>query len=200
MDNNIERLLKVADEFDAAGHRDLADNITRVLKLAAQVQVNYDYSRPYNPEEEQRLIAIEYKHLYKMYLDTLSDIEYLKRFWPTIRAALDHAYLVISDKMEDKTNSFDFNKFKQRFEHIEAIRTKFKNWAKQPITRSRVIMERQLMLSPLKMLIQRLGSTFEDDAALEQIYQELKTLVNVFNNVLEQTASEIADIDFPKGV
>ncbi len=197
--DNINKLVQLADEFDRLGHTDLANNVDRAIRLAADLKVDFEYSydRPYNKEEEQRLIAIEYNALYKMLLTLLPKIDYLAPFIDTLVGALDHASLVIKAKMEDKTPAFNLENLKKRLARINIIQQKLQNWSSKDVTRTRVIMERDLLLQPFKQLLSRLQSLFKDDETLEAIADEFKIIINVFENIFGQTISQIADMHFP---
>lgn len=195
---NIKSLLKLADEFDRLGHVDLANNITEILRVvnANDIKINYenDLSRPYDKEEEQRRIAIEFKHLYKMYLDVLPKIDYLKPFFDTIKGALETAKLIIEQHIAEKTPAFDFTKFRSFFDNLNQTRDKILDLQAQNMTSTRVLLERQMILAPLKDLRQRMGSLYKDDADLEAIETQLGNLLNVFDNIFDQTVGQIANV------
>lgn len=198
--NHIAKLVEIGDFFDSVGQHDLANQTDSIIRLAAEVTFKIDQpERPFNKEEEQRLIVNEFQHWYKMFLQELPQIDYLKPFWDILRNALDHASIVLRQQMEDKTEKFDFERIKERLQEVIETREKLQEWREKDVEKARVISERALILNPLKNLGERLSRLYADDQNLSSVQEELQRLVNVFENIFQRTAGEISNISFPRG-
>jgi len=190
----------MADYFDKVGEPALTDKIDLALRLAATVNVHQEKEkRPFDKEEEQRLIATEYNHIYRIFLNSLPYITYLEPFWPKIKPALDRCRMIINQQMLEKTEEMDFDRFKERFEDIKELGTKLAYWRKQEIGKGRVLAERDLILRAISGLAKRLRRLYDDDETMATIQNEFQALLNVFDNVFEQTTGQIADVSLPRG-
>lgn len=198
--NPIERLITIGDFFDSVGQYDLADKTDAIVKLAADVTFNIEtQKRPFDKEEEQRLIVNEYQHWYRMFLLELPQIDYLKPYWDVLRNALDHTSLVLTQQIKDKTEKFDFERLKERLQEVIQTRNKLSKWREQEVEKARVVSERALVIEPLRNLRDRLSRLYKDDPALSSIEEEFQKLINVFENIFQKTAGEISNISFPRG-
>lgn len=198
--NPITKLVEIGDFFDSVGQHDLADQTDAIIRLAANVTFKIDQpEHPFDKEEEQRLIVNEYQHWYKMFLLELPQIDYLKPHWDILKNALDHASLVLKQQMDEKTEKFDFERLKKRLQEIVETRKKLQAWRDKDVEKARVVSERALILQPIKGLSERLSRLYADDPNLSTVQDELKRLLNVFENIFQRTAGEISNISFPRG-
>lgn len=196
----VNKLVAMADYFDKVGEHAVSDKIDLALRLAATVNVHQEKEpRPFDKEEEQRLIATEYNHIYRVFLNSLPYITYLEAFWPRIKPALDRCRMIINQQMQEKTDELDFSRFQERFEEIKQLNEKLAACRKQEIGKSRVLEERNLILGAIRGLAKRLRRLYKDDEVMGIIQNELQALLNVFDNVFEQTTGQIADVSLPRG-
>lgn len=201
--SNLIRLAELGDEFDSLGRHDLANKVDTILKLAADVRVNFESpveDRPFSKEEYQRLLSVVFEHLIDIYFEVIPKIDYLKPFWDTIRSALETARARVKINIAKKTKAFDYKLYRKWAEELAGIRKKLIEWGLKDLTSARVLQERFYLLVPLKRILRQLEHTFSDDQALQSIADEWGRLLIILDNVFDQTTSEIIGMDFKRSV
>jgi hypothetical protein len=195
---NINDLVQLGDEFDSLGQADLADRVDRIIKLAADVRIDFHpetSKRKYNKEEHQRLLTVAFEHLVDLYYKTLPKIDYLKSFWDVIRSALETSRSRVQINMKEKTQAFDYQEYKKWAEKLKSFQEKLIDWNKKDLSSARVLQERFLILTPLKQLIAQLERTYSDDQDMEAIREEWQRILIVFDNIFDQTTAQITGED-----
>jgi hypothetical protein len=196
-------LVELGDEFDRLGHHELADRVDRILKLAADVRIDFHpekSERPYNKEEYQRLLAVVFEHLVDLYYDVVPKIDYLKSFWDIVRSAIETSRARVQLNMKEKTKAFDYEAYKKWAEKLKSLKQKLENWQDRELTGAKVLQERFLLLTPLKQLIVQLQTTFSDDKDMEAICEEWQRVLIVFDNIFDQTTSQITGEDLKHSI
>lgn len=195
---NINDLVQLGDEFDNLGQIDLADRVDRIIKLAADVRIDFHpetSKRKYDKQEHQRLLMVAFEHLIDVYYKALPKIDYLKSFWDVIRSALETSRARVQMNMKEKTKAFDYDEYKKWAGKLKFFQEKLLDWNKKELSSARVLQERFLILTPLKQLIAQLEKTFSDDKDMEAIREEWQRILIVFDNVFDQTTAQITGED-----
>lgn len=201
--SSLVRLAELGDEFDRLGQHELAEKIDGIIKLAADVDVNFEpgaLDRPFDLEEQQRLLTVVFEHLVDLYYHTIPEIEYLAPFWDIIRSALESARIKTKKNIDDKTSAFDYAAYKKWSEDLGKLREKFAKWRQEELSKVRVLQERYLIVLPLKRLVHQLETLYKDDQALQAIETEWRRLLSIFDNIFEQTTAQIADVELKRNV
>lgn len=191
---NITTLIEMADHFDQLGHPDLADRVDGIIEQSVKLRMFVKAEE--NTDKQQRLLAIVFERIVDFYMNVFPKIDYLKPFWDIVKDALEQARMKIKEAMKDKTEAFSYPDFQKWDQSIIKTRESLEKWTDKELTGTRAVAERFLLLQPIRRLLQTMEKTFEDDQNMQKVYDEIRRICIIFDNIFNQTTAQIADIPF----